>query len=120
VSGAQHRLAVYGSLAPGRHNHDQLEGISGTWVSGHVRGSVIDIDWGADAGYPGFILDPDGPPVPVMVLESPQLGEHWDRLDAFEGPGYVRIVVDVVTDAGTLQAHIYALRWPAQRGRPAD
>ncbi len=112
------RLAVYGSLAPGARNHDQLEGLPGTWVPGHVNGSVIQIDWGESAGYPGLILDPDGPRVAVLVFQSPELCEHWERLDAFEGSQYVRVVVDVATEPGVVAAWVYALRWPAQRGRP--
>ena len=38
---AQCRLAVYGSLAPGRSNHDQLQNLRGDWHSGcTVRGEL--------------------------------------------------------------------------------
>jgi gamma-glutamylcyclotransferase (GGCT)/AIG2-like uncharacterized protein YtfP len=118
MSSARDRLAVYGSLAPGRRNHDQLEDLPGTWTPGHLRGTVVEIGWGDSAGYPGLILDPDGPEVPVLVFESPELYEHWERLDAFEGDAYERVVVDVATDRGASAAYVYALRGPAQRGRP--
>ncbi len=120
MSAAPDRLAVYGSLAPGQRHHDQLEGLGGSWVAGHVNGSVIQIDSGESAGYPGLILDPDGPELAVLVFQSPELREHWDRLDAFEGGQYVRVVVDVVTDQGVVAAWVYALRGPAQRGRPTS
>ncbi len=103
------RLAAYGSLAPGRSNHNQLSGLAGSWLPGRVRGTVIQIDSGPDAGYPALIPDPDGPEVEVLVLESAELGEHWDRLDAFEGPGYARVVVDVATAHGVLLAYAYVL-----------
>jgi len=121
VSAGPNRLAVYGSLAPGERHHDQLEGLTGSWVAGHVNGTVIEIDWGESAGYPGLILDPDGPRVAVLVFESLELAEHWDRLDAFEGSQYVRVVVEVVTDdGGVVAAWVYALSGPAQRGRPSS
>ena len=46
-------------------------------------------------GFPGIELDPAGPEVAVRVLETPRLAGEWSRLDAFEGPGYRRVVVEV-------------------------
>jgi gamma-glutamylcyclotransferase (GGCT)/AIG2-like uncharacterized protein YtfP len=74
-----------------------------------VRGSLIDAGWGAELGYPALILDPDGPEIEVFVFESKALLDHWDRLDAFEGPGYRRVTVDVSTPEGVLPASIYVL-----------
>jgi hypothetical protein len=42
VDGALERLATYGSLAPGRPNHDQLDGLEGRWLKGHVDGMFVD------------------------------------------------------------------------------
>ena len=56
------------------------------------------------------MLDPDGDPVAVDLLESADLPAHWLRLDAFEGPGYERVVATVRTDEGDLPASIYVLR----------
>jgi gamma-glutamylcyclotransferase (GGCT)/AIG2-like uncharacterized protein YtfP len=106
---ADMRLAAYGSLAPGRPNHGQLSDLLGRWFLGHVRGSLIDAGWGAELGYPALILDPDGPEIEVFVFESKALLDHWDRLDAFEGPGYRRVTVDVSTPEGVLPASIYVL-----------
>jgi hypothetical protein len=44
---ARHRLTTYGSLAPGRPNHHQLDGLEGRWSRGHVRGTLVDAGWGA-------------------------------------------------------------------------
>ena len=33
---AQYRLATYGTLAPSRPNHHQLDGLTGHWSQGHV------------------------------------------------------------------------------------
>ena len=45
---AHHRLATYGTLAPGRVNHHQLDGLEGQWLQGHVRGTLVASGWGAD------------------------------------------------------------------------
>lgn len=103
------RLAVYGTLAPGRSNHHELRGLSGRWVEGTVRGVLFEQGWGAALGYPGLVLDPEGPTVPVHVLDSPDLPRHWGRLDRFEGPGYRRAVTTVRTAGGELPASIYVL-----------
>ena len=62
---------------------------------------------GCSVGLPGVDPGPDGEPIEVFVFESPLLAQHWRRLDAFEGPGYRRVVVDVSTAEGVLRASIY-------------
>jgi len=104
------RLAVYGSLAPGESNHDQLAGLSGGWWPGVVRGWKVDSGWGAAAGYPGLRPDPAGPEVAVQVFTSPDLPAHWTRLDAFEGDEYQRVEIEVVSEERAITAQIYALR----------
>jgi gamma-glutamylcyclotransferase (GGCT)/AIG2-like uncharacterized protein YtfP len=106
---AIHRLATYGSLAPGRPNHHQLDGLEGRWLAGHVIGILVDAGWGAGLGYPALILDPDGSSIDVHVFESIDLPDHWARLDAFEGPGYQRVVTTVRTSTGGVDASIYVL-----------
>jgi hypothetical protein len=59
---AGHRRATYGSLAPGRPNHQQLDGLGGRWFRGHVRGTLVNAGWGAGLGYPALVLDPDAAP----------------------------------------------------------
>ncbi len=103
------RLAVYGTLAPGRPNHEQLRGLSGRWIEGTVRGRLLHEGWGAELGYPGIVLDPDGPTVGVQLFESPDLPDHWTRLDEFEGSGYRRTATVVSTTEGDLLASIYEL-----------
>jgi gamma-glutamylcyclotransferase (GGCT)/AIG2-like uncharacterized protein YtfP len=49
------RLAVYGSLAPGRENHWVLAGMSGAWQKGSVRGRLHPEGWGATEGYPAIV-----------------------------------------------------------------
>lgn len=107
-----HRLAVYGTLAPGRPNAHVLAGIPGRWIAGTVGGELRHSGWGAELGYPGIVLTADGSSVDVMVLESDELLDHWERLDAFEGPGYRREITTVLTSAGELGAAIYVLAPP--------
>ena len=104
------RLATYGTLAPGRPNHDQLDGLEGRWLQGHVDGTLVDAGWGASLGYPALSLDPDGSPIDVHIFESADLPAHWARLDAFEGPGYERVVTTVHTSTGDVEASIYVSR----------
>jgi gamma-glutamylcyclotransferase (GGCT)/AIG2-like uncharacterized protein YtfP len=91
----QHRLVVYGSLAPGEPNHHQLDGIHGVWERGVVHGELHDRGWGARIGYPALEWQPDGPTVDVHLFSSEQLPEHWARLDQFEGKEYRRCLVPV-------------------------
>ena len=107
--GPEHRLAVYGTLAPGEINHDQLSGLDGRWFDGTVRGHLHHEGWGATLGFPAIVLDRDGPEVPVQMFEAPDLPDHWDRLDEFEGSAYQRRLTDVETADGATQAFIYTL-----------
>lgn len=108
--GPLHRLATYGSLAPGRPNHHHLDGLAGRWLAGYVTGRLVDAGWGAGLGFPALVVDPDGARVDVQVFESPDLPAHWPRLDAFEGEQYQRTLVPVHTPDGDVPAFIYALR----------
>jgi gamma-glutamylcyclotransferase (GGCT)/AIG2-like uncharacterized protein YtfP len=103
------RLAVYGTLAPGRVNHHQISALAGTWKRGTVKGKLFASGWGAALGFPGLILDPMGPFVDVDLFESTELPEHWARLDEFEGSGYRRVVTTVRTVEGERSAWIYVL-----------
>jgi gamma-glutamylcyclotransferase (GGCT)/AIG2-like uncharacterized protein YtfP len=103
------RLAVYGTLAPGKPNHHHLADLAGRWSAGVVTGRLVAQGWGADLGFPGLVLDPAGVAVPVQVLASDDLPAHWPRLDAFEGEGYRRALAAVVTEAGEVEAWIYVL-----------
>jgi gamma-glutamylcyclotransferase (GGCT)/AIG2-like uncharacterized protein YtfP len=106
------RLIVYGTLAPGRVNHGELNGLKGTWRKGTVRGWLNPAGWAADIGYPGLVLDAHGPAVDVHVFESPDLPEHWSRLDAFEGSDYRRVATRVCTASAELDGWIYIIASP--------
>ncbi len=106
---ADTRLATYGTLAPGRVNHDQLADLKGYWRQGTVRGKLVEAGWGAELGYPGLILDPSGQVIEVYIFESSELPSHWLRLDELEGAGYRRVVTQVCTVDGDLDASIYVI-----------
>jgi len=106
---ADKRLATYGTLAPGRVNNHQLADLKGYWRQGTVRGRLVEVGWGAELGYPGLILDPSGQVIEVYVFESSELPNHWPRLDEFEGAGYRRVVTQVCTVGGDLDASIYVI-----------
>jgi gamma-glutamylcyclotransferase (GGCT)/AIG2-like uncharacterized protein YtfP len=106
---ADTRLATYGTLAPGRVNHHQLAGLKGRWQQGTVRDRLVDAGWGAALGHPGLVLDPLGPVVEVYLFESAELPDNWSRLDEFEGTGYRRVVTQVRTANGELDAWIYVI-----------
>lgn len=106
---AENRLATYGTLAPGRPNAHLLDGLSGEWTTGTITGHLHERGWGAKTGFPGIVLGESGPTVEVHVFTSPDLSDHWQRLDDFEGPGYQRVPVRVNGELGEVAAYIYAL-----------
>jgi gamma-glutamylcyclotransferase (GGCT)/AIG2-like uncharacterized protein YtfP len=105
-----HRLFVYGTLAPGRPNAHVLAQVPGEWEPATVRGTLLPEGWGAAAGYPGIILDEQGGAVAGLLFSSDALGEHWARLDAFEGDGYERVLTKATrADGSVVEACVYAL-----------
>ena len=104
------KLAVYGSLAPGKENHHVVSHLSGRWVKAHVHGELLDRGWGSGLGYPAMRWHPDGEPIEVDLLESLDLPEAWDEIDEFEGSGYARILVPIYKDSEVIGvANIYEL-----------
>lgn len=101
-----HRLATYGTLAPGRVNHHQLADLAGSWTTGTIRGRLVETGWGAALGYPALVLDGAGEAIEVHLFSSADLPAHWDRLDAFEGAEYRRGEVLVETAEGRVAAWI--------------
>lgn len=107
----ERRLAVYGSLAPGKVNHWVVADLPGRWEIATVHGTLEKVGWGDAIGFPGMTWVPDGDPIPVTLLRSAALPEHWGRIDEFEGADYRRILVPVTLgDGEVLIANIYELQ----------
>jgi len=87
-----------------------LAALAGTWVSGTIRGHRVAAGWGNAEGFPALRLDPEGPDVAVEVFESADLPAHWERLDAFEGSEYARVVAEVELADGVRLANVYVVR----------
>lgn len=90
---ASRKLAVYGTLRPGRSNAHRLEVIGGTFERGFVRGALHPNGTCSTDGFPGFVVDEGHSWVELFVFHSERLPEHWHELDAFEGAGYRRVLV---------------------------
>lgn len=107
------KLFTYGTLIPGEVNHNVVEDLDGTWQTGSINGTLFQDGWGAQHGCPGVIPSPDGDVVPGYLLTSPELVNHWDRLDHFEGDDYQRVIVPVSLENGdSAMAYVYAIRTP--------
>lgn len=110
------RLFVYGTLAPGRPNAHVLSPVRGTWQPAAVRGRLVQEGWGAAQGYPGLVLDASADLVQGHLLSSDVLQNEWNRLDAFEGEGYARVLAPVqLADGSVVEAYLYQLN-PRQGG----
>ena len=106
----QQHLFVYGTLAPNKPNAHILEALAGTWNKGSVKGLLKEAGWGAELGFPGLMLGPDGPTVDGYIFSSEQLNTLWNSLDKFEGSEYQRVLTEVTLENGQIQiAYVYAL-----------
>jgi gamma-glutamylcyclotransferase (GGCT)/AIG2-like uncharacterized protein YtfP len=104
------RLAVYGSLAPGKKNHNVIAGMEGRWRNAVLRGSLLNEGWGAGEGFPGFLWDGTSTPVAALVFSSAELPHYWLRLDEFEGEEYQRILAPAEIESGEIEiCNVYAL-----------
>ena len=89
------RLAVYGTLAPGRPNHHVVAPLGGSWSEGFVEGEWLTTGWAAAHGYRALRWQPGAERITAHLLAAPGLREAWPMLDRFEGPEYRRILIPV-------------------------
>ncbi len=107
----EHRLVVYGTLAPGRPNAHVLADVPGEWSRGWVEGDLYEHGWGAVEGYPAMRPRAGGPRIDAYLFESAELPRHWAMLDAFEGDSYQRVEIVVFREDGTSTVgFVYAAR----------
>ncbi|NIA70765.1 gamma-glutamylcyclotransferase [Pelagibius litoralis] len=105
------KLAVYGTLAPGKVNHHHIADLGGNWADTALRGTLGQVPQGIHQGLPGLCLDPAAAPMPVKLLVSVRLAAAWARLDAFEGEEMQRLLVPLERDGAFAGlANIYSLR----------
>lgn len=111
-------LFVYGTLAPGMSNAHVLADLEGAWEKASVHGTVYRVEWGPASGYPGILLNQDDAEVSGLIFTSDNLPEHWQRIDAFEGDGYTRVLTTAKLESGSaVQAYIYSLSEDYTRGK---
>ncbi len=97
------RLIVYGTLAPGMENSDQLADLQGRWFEARVPGR-IDRNNRYPFFYPGTEL------CHALLFESEALNSRWSDLDRFEGSEYRRIWWPVLVNEKWTLANLYAAR----------
>lgn len=103
-------LFVYGTLAPNECNAHILASLHGTWQPATIRGTLYPNGIGATLGFPAVVPDKAGELVKGLVFSSEDLERHWERVDAFEGDGYLRCEVETILDNGEkLIAFVYSL-----------
>jgi gamma-glutamylcyclotransferase (GGCT)/AIG2-like uncharacterized protein YtfP len=103
------RLAVYGSLRPGRENFHLVADLRGKWQRGHVRGVLEPGGGEGNARWPKLSEHEGAPEVAVDVLESDDLPARWVTLDEFESPAYQRQLIVVELAEGRLAvANLYS------------
>lgn len=107
---SSHHLVVYGTLAPGRVNHNVVEHILGTWRDNvYVEGELVNSGWAVEFGYPMIRWKPAGSHVASYLLTSEMLPSYWRALDRFEGSEYCRILIPVFDQQGFVTVgNVYA------------
>ena len=101
----EHRLIVYGSLAPGEMYHFLLADLPGTWEQCVIRGRL-----GESGGFKAFQYDRGGSEHGAWLLTSRALPEKFPELDAFEGAGYRRLVIPARVGRRRVLANVYESR----------
>ena len=97
-----HKLAVYGTLAPNEPNHYILEDIKGEWKDCQINGKIKTHD-----NFPFFKWNPSSPKIQVKLFKSKLLPEIWQELDQFEGSHYRRHMVPVFVEDNWEITYVY-------------
>lgn len=101
-------LIIYGTLAPNRSNHAEVQNIKGEWKKGIVKGKLLNVS----DGYVAFKHTQTGEQesIEAFVLFSEELNDNWSRLDEFEGDDYRRILAKYELNNGEIGiGNIYAI-----------
>lgn len=104
-------LFVYGTLCPGRENEEVLSCVGGEYEEATIRGIHYPDGWLEGFPYPGVTLDEQGEAIPGFIFTSPDLWQHWGRLDAFEGDHYERVrTIASTRDGRETPVFVYAIK----------
>ena len=107
------RLFVYGTLAPGKQNHDVLSEFAGEWEQATVTGTLVNEGWGSGHGCPGLIPSSEGSEIQGYLFTSSDLPENWEMLDTFEGADYKRELITVKLSGGEkVESYVYSINSP--------
>jgi gamma-glutamylcyclotransferase (GGCT)/AIG2-like uncharacterized protein YtfP len=106
LANPDHRLIVYGTLAPGGMYHYLLADLPGVWERCVIRGYMREY-W----GFMAFQYDEKGPEHQAWLLTSPALPEMFPELDAFEGEPYRRLIIPARVGLRRVLAHIYERKY---------
>lgn len=101
-------LIIYGTLAPNRSNHSEVQHIKGKWQKGVVKGRLLTVG----EGYLAFqhTAKDEEQIFGAFVLSSDEWMHHWPNLDAFEGEDYQRILAKFELHNGQVViGNIYAV-----------
>ena len=100
------RVFVYGTLRGGqparRLIDEHVIAAESATVSGHM--------YAFPDGYPGILLDPNGPPIVGEVVQLRCLSAAFALLDAYEGDDFIRVPTTAVTrDGQEMRAWCYVI-----------
>jgi gamma-glutamylcyclotransferase (GGCT)/AIG2-like uncharacterized protein YtfP len=98
----EHRLIVYGSLAPGEVNNFLLAGLEGDWEKCIIRGHMD-----LYRGFKVFKYDPQGEAHLVWLFSSSLLPGKFTDLDDFEGEEYQRVIIPALVGDRVILAYVY-------------
>jgi gamma-glutamylcyclotransferase (GGCT)/AIG2-like uncharacterized protein YtfP len=96
------RLVIYGTLAPGKSNHNVIADLRGEYRDCAVHGRISEVD-----GFPHFTWARSDASLGALLFSSKQLPGMWGALDRFEGDGYKRRLIPATIDSGLSIASIY-------------
>lgn len=88
-----------------------LDSIGGRWEKATIKGEFMETGSIQGFPYPGVRLSDDGDEIEGYLFVSGNLSNHWDRIDAYEGIHYERVVTRaILADGRETDAYVYELK----------
>lgn len=89
-----------------------LEAIGGTWEKATIQGEYFKAGSIQGFDYPGIILRDSGETIEGYIFISDNLSNHWDKIDAYEGAFYRRVITQAeLADGRTVDTYVYELNF---------